>query len=268
MQIALPIAFALFVWWFSTGVILYLDGLPQRTFRWTLAAATGALALAFWGLVGSRADTSALGAYCGFACAVLIWAWQEIAFLLGAITGPRRTALPAGTTGWRRAYFALQAVLHHEIALLGLGIAVYAVAANAPNPTGWWTFLALWAMRQSSKLNVFLGVRNLNESFLPQHLRYLASYFLRRRMNLLFPFSVAAGIAAAVAVVQRASGSPDAGEITALCLTGTMLTLGIVEHGLLVLPIPAQLLWRWGMRSHSAALPAAGEDPLVAPLLK
>ena len=36
-------------------------------------------------------------------------------------------------------------------------------------------------MRQSAKLNVFLGVRNLSEEFLPQHLHYLQSYFTRSR---------------------------------------------------------------------------------------
>ncbi len=32
----------------------------------------------------------------------------------------------------------------------------------------------LWAMRQSAKLNLFLGVRNLSDELLPPHLRYLA----------------------------------------------------------------------------------------------
>ena len=32
-------------------------------------------------------------------------------------------------------------------------------------------------MRQSAKLNLFLGVRNLGVEFLPQHLRYLQSFF-------------------------------------------------------------------------------------------
>jgi hypothetical protein len=36
-QYALPVLFALFLWWFSTGAILYLDGLPQRTFKWSMA---------------------------------------------------------------------------------------------------------------------------------------------------------------------------------------------------------------------------------------
>ena len=45
-------------------------------------------------------------------------------------------------------------------------------------------------MRESAKLNLFLGVRNLSEEFLPAHLAYLQSYFRRRSMNMLFPFSV------------------------------------------------------------------------------
>ena len=37
---ALPILYALFVWWFSTGLILYLDRLPRHTFRWSMLGAT------------------------------------------------------------------------------------------------------------------------------------------------------------------------------------------------------------------------------------
>ena len=31
----LPVLFAVFVWWFSTGIVLLLDGLPRTTFRWS-----------------------------------------------------------------------------------------------------------------------------------------------------------------------------------------------------------------------------------------
>ena len=33
-QFALAVAFTVFVWWFGTGAILLLDGLPRRTFKW------------------------------------------------------------------------------------------------------------------------------------------------------------------------------------------------------------------------------------------
>ena len=39
MATAGPVLYALFVWWFSTGLILYLDRLPRHTFRWSLLGA-------------------------------------------------------------------------------------------------------------------------------------------------------------------------------------------------------------------------------------
>jgi putative photosynthetic complex assembly protein 2 len=263
-DIALAVAYTLFAWWFSTGVILYLDGLHPRTFRHTLRATTVVLGLALWGLVHTRDDVSAAGAFCAFTCALLVWAWQEVAFLLGVATGPRRTACPPGARGWRRASYALQAVLYHEFALIVLAVAVIACVGDGANRTGVWTFMVLWAMRQSAKLNVFLGVRNLGESFLPPHLAYMASYFHRRPMNVLFPFSVTVATAAAVAVWWHLLAlDPAAPGRSALVLTGTLLALGAFEHWLLVLPLPTEALWRWGLKSHrasreEAALPAAG----------
>ena len=32
MELLIAGLFAVFVWWFSTGIILYLDGLPRKTF--------------------------------------------------------------------------------------------------------------------------------------------------------------------------------------------------------------------------------------------
>ena len=40
---------------------------------------------------------------------------------------------------------------------------------------------------------MFLGVPNLTEEFLPEHLHYLKSFLSRKPMNLLFPVSVTAG---------------------------------------------------------------------------
>ena len=60
----LPVLYALFVWWFSTGLILWLDGLPRRTFRWSLLGATRALAASASTAWRSAAqDTSVVGAY-------------------------------------------------------------------------------------------------------------------------------------------------------------------------------------------------------------
>ena len=248
--IALAVAFALFAWWFSTGVILYLDGLPRRTFPWTLRGATVLAGVALWGLVHTRHDLSIAGAYCAFTCALLVWAWQEVAFLLGVVTGPRRVAMPPGARGWRRFGAALQAVLYHEFALIVLAIAVAACVGPGENRVGVWTFMMLWVMRQSAKLNIFLGVRNLGEKLLPAHLEYMKSYFRQRPMNALFPFSVTLATGAAGAVWWRLLAEPASPyETAAFALVGTMLALGALEHWLLVLPLPGEALWGWGLKS-------------------
>ncbi|MFY9509705.1 MAG: putative photosynthetic complex assembly protein PuhE [Rubrivivax sp.] len=243
-----PVAFVLFAWWFSTGAIAYVAGRPERTHKWSMAAATLALVAAFWVLYrlrdGSVEDTTA--AYAAFGSALVIWGWQELAFLLGYVTGPRRQACPDGALGWRRAGYAFQVVLHHEVALLVLGAAVLALMPERGPPVAAWTFGALWAMRQSAKLNVFFGVRNLNEQFLPPKIAYVQSYFRRRPMNALFPASMALAIAAAV-LSWRAAMAADitALQQSGLGLVATLLTLGAAEHGLMVLPLPSHGLWRW-----------------------
>jgi putative photosynthetic complex assembly protein 2 len=264
----LPALTTLLVWWFSTGAILYLDGLPRTTYRWSMLGATAVLAAGLYGLFATRHDTGVSGAYVAFLCTIGVWGWQEVGFLLGFVTGPRREPCPPGCTGWRRAGLALGTILHHELAILALGAAVFALTWGGANPVGPWTFLVLWAMRQSAKLNLFLGVRNLSEEFLPDHLRYLESYFRRRTMNPLFPVSIA-GSAIVTLLVWQAALAPDAGAARAagLAFVGTLLALAILEHVFMLLPIPVSLLWRWSFRSRARApSPAAvaGEAGLQA----
>lgn len=252
----LPVVYTLFVWWFGTGVVMYLNGLPRRFHPWIFAAACAVLALALAGLAASRDDTRVGGAYIAFSCAVGVWSWQELAFLLGYVTGPRRTPCPAGSTGWRRAGYALQTLAHHELALLALGAAVLAAVHGGSNPTGLATFVIFWAMRQSAKLNVFLGVPNLGEQFLPAHLDYLQTYFRRARMNALFPLSVLVSSWFALGLWQAAAGPrASAFEATNLAFAASLLCLGILEHGFMVLPLPTQVLWNWGLKSRALGPP-------------
>ncbi len=79
-----------------------------------------------------------------------------------------------------------------------------ALTWDAANPVGLWTFTVLWLMRWSAKLNVFLGVPNLNGDWLPAHLGFLQSYMGRRSMNHLFPLSVTTATVAAVLVTLEA----------------------------------------------------------------
>lgn len=245
----LPVLYTLFAWWLTTGLILYLDGLPPRTYRWSLSGATAGMAASFYGLAASGADTSVGGAYIAFSCGLLAWGWQEMSFLMGFVTGPWKKPCPAGSTGWRRFGYAVQAILYHELAILAMAAAVVLVTWSKPNQVGTWTFMILWGMRLSAKLNVFLGARNLNENWLPEALRHLESFFARKPMNLLFPVSVSF---ATVITTQLADKALDSGvddfTVTGYTLLATLMALAILEHWFLMLPLPFAALWNWVLR--------------------
>jgi putative photosynthetic complex assembly protein 2 len=248
-----PLLYTLALWWLSTGLILYLNGLPRRTFGASMAGFSALLVLALWGLAHTRDDAGPTGAYCAFTCALLVWAWQELAFLLGIVTGPHRQPCPSGARGWQRTRLAFNTVAHHELGLVLLAVAVWLAVGDGANRIGWWTFVALWAMRQSAKLNLFLGVRNLSENFLPAHLKYLHSYFRQRAMNALLPLSLLLIGAAAWRVWQQVLALPDGAPSQAgLALLGTLLALGALEHVLLVLPFNPERLWQWGLAQRGA----------------
>lgn len=257
-EFALPLLFALALWWSATAVVMFLDGLPRATYRWTLLGATVIQLAALCGLWETRDDSSVLAAYIAFACAIVTWGWQEVFFLTGAITGSRRHACASDCAGWRHFGHGVQAIAHHEFSLFVAGAVLVAICWNAPNPFGLWTYLVLWGMRQSAKLNLFLGVRNLGVEFLPQHLRYLQSFFRRRGMNALFPWSVLAG-AVLVGLLARRTLHPAASafEEAGFALLTAIALLGLLEHVMLMLPIPADALWRLGLKSHRRAAPAA-----------
>jgi putative photosynthetic complex assembly protein 2 len=245
-----PLIFTIFVWWFSTGLILKLNGLPKRFFRAIFVVSIAVLLLAFWGLEISSQQATLAGAYCSFTCAIMIWGWQELAFLLGYITGSRRSDCPAGLSGMRRAWYAFQTINYHELTLLSLGIVIFLMNLDAVNQTGLWTYVILWGMRQSTKINIFLGVLNFNEAFLPQHLKYLITYFKRRAMNFLMPFSILLSVIFLVPIWSRVTSDSSAYEMTSSALLGTLIALGLLEHLFLIMPFPSELLWKWGYKNH------------------
>lgn len=243
----LPIVFGIFIWWFSTGLVLLLDNLPRTTFKLSVPIASVLALAALAGLSHTAGQTSETAAYCAFTCALLVWAWHELTFLTGWLTGPRKVAAVPGAKGWQRFSQAVAAILWHELAILASAVAILAITWGEPNQVGTGTFLVLWIMRTSAKLNLYLGVRNLSEEFLPPHLVYMGSYFRRRPMNALLPFSMLGGMVVLVWLVTVSQGG-TAGEQVGALLVATMLAMAVLEHGLLVLPLPSTALWRWAMR--------------------
>ncbi len=246
-------SFAVFVWWFSTGLVLLLDGLPRGTFRWSLVISSLLAVAALVGLVRASGQTTVQASYCGFTCALLVWGWHELSFLTGWITGPRKQPSPDDALRSERFGHAVSAILWHELAIAAVGVAILILTHDAPNQVGTWTFLVLWIMRISAKLNLFLGVRNTGKELLPEHLAYMGSFFRRRTMNGLFPFCVAASSVMLTAMALRLQEVDRPWAAVGLVLVGTLLALAIVEHLLLMLPLPSTALWRWALRERGAA---------------
>lgn len=237
-----------FVWWFSTGLILCAHRLPRRAGPFVVAAGGIVAALSLVGLALTRDMATASGAYFAFLSAIGVWAFNEMMFLSGRITGPRTTAAPPPGGSVSRLRAATETVLYHELALVLSLALVAALTMGGTNLTGLATFSILWVMRLSAKLNVYLGVRNLSEEMLPAHLFYLQTYFRRRPMNPLMPFSVAAGLMAAGVIFNATwRGDADAYAIASGTLTGTLVVLAVVEHLLMVTPVSGNGLWRWAM---------------------
>jgi putative photosynthetic complex assembly protein 2 len=248
---ALTVAATLVVWWFSTGIIVYLDGLPKRTYRWSFGAMTVLATAAVAGLAWSAGEANVIGAAVAFGCAILVWGWNEMGFLMGYITGPRPEPCPPQVTEGERFAYATMALLYHEVAIVAsLGL-IALVTSGQPNQFGLWTFALLWLLRLSAKFNLFLGVPNRTEEFLPEGLSYLKSYFRRANMNPLLPVSITAGTIVCVLLAQRAGASAAVGfEATGYTFLATLLALAVLEHWLMIVPLPASSLWGWGLASH------------------
>ena len=259
---AVPAVFAAFIWWFSTGLVFLMVGLPRRRAGAVMVGSTAMAALALGGLAWSAQATGPMDAYAAFLCTLLIWAWHELSFLLGYLTGPNQRACPPGLSFPRRFLLAAGTLIHHELAILFTAGLMVAVTWDSPNQVGLWTYLVLWIMRLSAKLNLFLGVANRAEEALPAHLAYLASYFGRGRVNFLFPVAVSLSMLVAGLLTLAGIEATDPFLRTAFILVASLLALAVLEHWLMVLPLPSTAPWTWALRNRAEdGVPMGGALP-------
>jgi putative photosynthetic complex assembly protein 2 len=254
-----PLLYAVVLWFVSTGAILWLDSLPRRTFAWSLAAMSAVALGGLYGITRTAHDTSAMGAYVAFTSALAVWGWHELTFLTGTITGPRREPCPADATGWRRFKLAAATLIYHEIAIALTAVTIVALTWGAPNQTGTLTFLLLFVMRISTKLNIFAGVPHLSDAFVPDHLAYIKSYFRKGPLGLLFVVTLSAALLIAAVIGGRALGA-ESGEAVGFTLLFSLVALAILEHGFLVIPFTDTALWRWA----KPRKPATQAQPIYA----
>ncbi len=241
-----PMAATLLLWFASTALIVWLDSRPRHTFRFSLALG-GLVALGGIAAIAmTAADDGAAAAYVSFTGALAVWGWHEMSFLMGVVTGPRRLPCPPAAGGWTRFRLATATVIHHELALAGTAILLLAMSWGEPNQTGAATFTLLFALRLSTKLNIFIGVPSFGHELLPAHLRYLKSYFGARPSNPLMAVSLAASIAVAGWLAADAL-TADGGAAVSASLLFALAALGVLEHLFLLLPVRDAALWRWAV---------------------
>jgi len=242
---------ALLSWWLGTGAILWLVRLPANMFRRSMSWLTVLLVLSLLGAGWSMREQSVMADYVGFVSVIAMWSWHEMAFLSGWITGPRKIAQDPSATGLRRFVLAVQALIYHELALLvNFGI-LFAMQQSLPNHVAMCTFALLWCMRLSAKLNLFFGVPQVGEQYLPQHLQYIGSYFRRSTITGCFYLTISlSGGTWLWLVLQAQRGAVEVS--TGWILLATLLGLAIIEHVLMVFALPLQRLWGWAMGQRPA----------------
>ena len=240
---------ALFLWWFATGAILVVVRLAEK--RGTAARrncvllALPVLISGVWLYATTLGQTGTGAAYGAFLAAIVIWGWIELSFLTGTVTGPNTRPCPAHVMGWERFIRAWGTVAYHEMLLTGVMIMLWLYAHEAVNTVGLWTFTVLYFARISAKLNLYFGVPKINTEFLPTQLAHLASHFRVAPVGWFFPLSVSVLSFAVACWLERLWSAPTPETAVGFALLAAITALALLEHWLMVLPLPDAKLWRW-----------------------
>lgn len=237
---------ALFAWWFSTGAILWIvrqadrKDMGKHVTIWFFP-------VAILGAIGAEISydmPTVAGAYLGFISVLMLWGWIELAFLTGQITGPNLYPCPDDVPQTERFIRAWGTIAYHEICLVAVLIILITTSAGAANTMAMSTFAVLFFARISAKLNLYLGVPQINTEFIPRALSHLPSHFRIRSLNWLFPISVTSlsfAVSYWIALFWQAAPAHAAGYAILAALTA----LALLEHWLMVLALPDAKLWRW-----------------------
>mgnify|MGYP006287958251 CR=1 FL=1 len=255
MAYLVPAVFALFLWWFTTGVIFYLDSRPLHTFKWSMIGGTLMLIGAGVVLHQTANQTDVTGAYASFSAGLIAWGWQELSLYTGYVTGPRKVRCPQGCSGIKHFGHAIAANLWHEIAIILVAVVLWFIIKDGENWFGFYTYVTLWGMHLSARFNGFLGVRNVSVEFVPAHMDVLKSFLNEKPMNLLFPVSVTIATTGVICLVGRAADAEGEFALTGYALLAAMMGLALVEHWMLVIPFSVQKLWSWSLPRSALDLP-------------
>lgn len=239
--------FAIFIWWFSTGMILLAVRKADRngTHLKTVLSASPLLAIGGWAALASLHDHSVSGVYLGFLGALAIWGWIELAFLAGIISGPMKDDCLPGLQGQERFLRAFNTLAYHELLLVVALLALTLASSDAPNQMALATFMVLFLARILAKLNLFYGVPRINTEFVPVRLAHLKSYFRRGPISYAFPIAVTVLTALLAVCAERLWTAGSDAAVMGFTLLTALTALALLEHWLMVIPLPDAKLWRW-----------------------
>ena len=165
---------------------------------------------------------------------------------------------PAPPAGQR---FRLSAatLIHHEIALALTLAFLTGLSWNAANPVAAQAFGLLFAMRLSTKLNIFVGVPHFDTAMLPPHLAYLGSYFRTRPAGVAMAASLAA-LACTCHLARHARRFIERGcRQSVPAWSSRWSRSALLEHLFLVVPVKDASLWRWAKANNAFRTTGAAE---------
>jgi putative photosynthetic complex assembly protein 2 len=251
LELAIIAILACLAWWGSTGLILLVLARPEKTHKRAMLVGVMFATAAIFVVWQTAMSTTVTAIVASFLATLAIWGAIEMAFLMGYVIGPVRETCPPDLTTWNRFKASWHALSHHELALAGALTLLFFATRGAPNTMAFDSFALLWLMRLSTKLNIFLGVRNASEELLGPRTRHLASYFRKATMNPLFPVSITATTLVTILLASEAVTSTNAASAAGATLLATFAALAVVEHCFLMLPLQQSALWPWPTKSET-----------------
>ncbi len=213
--------------------------------QWLVLLTVPILAIGVWAVAASLERQTIAAVYQGFFGALAVWGWIELTFMTGVVVGPVRTKCPPGLTPNQRFFRAFGTVSHHELLLTFGLICLFVASTGAPNRMAMATYLILYLARIFAKLNLFFGVPRINMEFVPDRLEHLKSYFRQGPVKPVFAIAITALTALLVVCAERLLSASTPVTTAGFALLTALSALALLEHWLMVVPLPDAKLWRW-----------------------
>ena len=232
-------------WWLGTGLVFAVAYAGRGVRSIVFGLATVAMLPVLAGLRALSVRTDSMGVVLALLAGFALWAWVELSFYTGFVTGPGRRPPPAGAGFGVRLRHAFMACLWHELAVIVL-LGVIAWLSPGPNRWALAQFGVFWGLHEVARLNVLAGVPHPFRELLPRHLASLQCYMEPRAAGPLLPATIA-GLALATIAAGALAFVGDAGAGARIGWTSVtvLLGIGVVEHAVLLFPVPLARIWRW-----------------------